>query len=157
MAYQTIRDLVRHIRSLHHRLRDAVREAQARAEDSEDTEDERSALLLSVIDEHESALERAVELAEQEGGDRVLDTWLQFDPNAQTERALRQGNSAASMSRHELLTHVLETDNAIIRLYELVQGSSGSPSVQSFFASLRQIEDSAVRRAARIELEARDV
>ncbi|HXV63198.1 MAG TPA: hypothetical protein VEK15_21040 [Vicinamibacteria bacterium] len=150
MAYQTIRDIVEHVRSVHRRLCDAVREARSEADD------ERTALLLAVIDEHESTLERAVESAQQTGGS-VLDTWLQFDPNAEVERAMRHRASDSPSSRDAIVAHVLETENSLMRLYELLRGSTSSPSVQSFFLSLLEIEDSAVRQSARVVLEAGDI
>ena len=151
MAYQTIRDLVAHVRKLHRRLRDLVSEAEMQEED------ERTALLLEFIDEHESVLERAVVAAEQKGGKAVLDTWLQFEQTNELDRAMRQGEPTSSPSGDEIVDHVLRTENALIRLYELLQGSTSSSSVQTFFASLMELEDSAVRRSARVRLEAGDL
>lgn len=150
MAYQTIRDLVSHVRSLHGRLREAVRKAAAHSDD------ERTSLLLSFIGEHESALERAIESAEQAGG-AALDTWLQFEPNTELERAMRQSELDSSLSADDVIKHVLETENALVRLYELLLGSTGSSSVQSFFSGLLEMEDSAVRRNARVRLESGDI
>jgi hypothetical protein len=132
-------------------LRDAVQDARTRIDD------ERSKLLLAVIDEHEAAIEKAVRGIEERGQDAVLDTWLQFAPNAETERAIGRGDAPDSSSSEELVTHVLETENALMRLYQLLQGSSGSARVQAFFASLMELEDSAARRAARVGLEATDL
>ena len=151
MAYQTIRDLVAHVRTLHRRLRDLVCEAETQADD------ERTALLLEFIDEHEAALERTIAAAEQKGGEAVLDTWLQFEQTSELDRAMRQSEPASSRSGYEIVDHVLRTENALIRLYELLQGSTSSSSVQTFFASLMEIEDSAVRRSARVRLEAGDL
>jgi len=133
MAYQTIRDVISHVGALHRRLRESVRNAQTREDD------ERSTLLLKFIEEHESVLERAIEAAEQRG-DAVLDTWLQ-----------------SSASSDEVVKHVLETENALVRLYELLKGSTGSSRVQAFFSSLVEMEDSAVRRSARVRLESGDI
>lgn len=151
MAYQTIEKLVSDVRAVHRRLRDATRRARMRAKD------ERAALLLNVIDEHESALERAIETAKQGGDDTVLGTWLQFEPTAELEGAVRQSESFSSLEADELITRVLETENALMRLYEILQGSTSSPRVQAFFLGLLAIEDSAARRAARVKLEAKDV
>jgi hypothetical protein len=151
VAYQTIRDLVAHVHSVHRSLRHAVRDAQSRIDD------ERSKLLLAVIDEHEAAIEHAVKTVEDRGQDAVLDTWLQFEPNAETERAIARSEPSSSMSSDAIVSHVLETENALMKLYELLRGSSGSPRVQEFFASLVALEDSAARRAARVGLEANDV
>lgn len=151
MAYQTIRDLISHVRTLHRRLQESVRNAQTREDD------ERSALLLKFIGEHEAALERAIEAAEQRGGGSVLDTWLQFEPNTELERAMSQSELDSSPSSDDVVKHVLETENALVRLYELLMGSTGASRVQSFFSSLLEMEDSAVRRSARVRLESGDI
>lgn len=114
-------------------------------------------MLLGVIDEHEAALERAIQAVEQRGDGAVLDTWLQFEPNVEIQRVLRRVEPDESTSSEELAARVLETENTIIRLYELLQGSSGSSSVQSFFSSLLALADSAVRRSARSQIESRDL
>lgn len=150
MAYQTIRDLISHVRTLHGRLEESVRKAQRREDD------ERSTLLLKFIGEHESALERAIEAAEESGAS-VLDTWLQFEPNTELERAMAQSDLDSSPSSDDVVKHVLETENALVRLYELLIGSTGSSRVQSFFSSLLEMEDSAVRRSARVRLESGDI
>lgn len=150
MAYQTIRDLVRHVQALHGQLRTSIRNAR------QHEDDERSDLLLELIDAHESALERAIETVEHREGDAVLNTWLQYEPNAEVERALRRHDLESVRSGDEIMALVLETENALIRLYELLRGAHSSPSVQSFFTSLLEMEDSAVRRSARVELESGD-
>ena len=151
MAYQTIRELMARVRSLHGRLRESVHDARRRADD------ERTALLLDFIDQHEAAIERAVETVERRGGRAVLDTWLQFEQDAALERAMELREPDAAAPSESIVTHLLETENALIRLYQLLQGSSGSPTVQSFFAGLLEMEDSAVRRSARARLEAVDL
>lgn len=151
MAYQTIRDLIGHIKSVHRSLRNGIQDALPHAED------DRAAMLLGVIDEHEAALERAIQAVEQRGDGAVLDTWLQFEPNVEIQRVLRRVEPDESTSSEELAARVLETENTIIRLYELLQGSSGSSSVQSFFSSLLALADSAVRRSARSQIESRDL
>lgn len=87
----------------------------------------------------------------------MLDTWLQFEQGSEVGRAMKQSAPVSSGSGDEIVAHVLETENALIRLYELLQGSTSSPSVQAFFASLLDMEDSAVRRSARVRLEAGDL
>lgn len=151
MAYQTIRDLVTHVRSLHGRLRNRVRNARQREND------ERARLLLEFIDEHEASLERAIESTEQRGGDTVLETWLQFEPNTEVERAMKRLEEESALSRDEMVTLVLETENALVRLYDLLRGTNSSFTVQSFFTSLLEMEDSAVRKSARVGLESGDI
>ena len=149
MAYQTVRDVVEHVRSLHSHLRRAAKQVKPKVGDH------RSALLLEFIDQHEAALERAVQATTQRGGDTVLDTWLQFEQDKEVDRAMRRSENP-SPSDDDVVAQVLETENALIRLYQLLQGSTSAPSVQAFFESLLEMEDSAVRRSARVKLEAHD-
>ncbi|HEX9725031.1 MAG TPA: hypothetical protein VGC53_12195 [Vicinamibacteria bacterium] len=150
MAYQTIRDVVAHVRALHRRLQHLVGETRTHMDD------QRFALLLDFINQHESALEQALEAVEQRGSEAVLNTWLQFEQTAEVDRAMRRSEPMPSGSGDEIVRHVLQTEKTLIRLYQLLQGSTGSPTVQSFFSGLLEMEDSAVRRSARARLEAGD-
>lgn len=151
MAYQTVRELLAHVRSVHRRLRAMIQDARPHMDG------ERSQLLLVVVDEHEGALERAVESVEKRGLGSVLDTWLQFQPDAEIDRALSLAVSDLPLSTGDIVALVLETENSLSRLYQLLEGSTGSRRVQAFFGSLSDVEDSAVRRTARIRLESNDV
>ncbi len=139
------------MKGLHERLRQAARASKAAEAD------ERRSLLLRYIEEHEQQMHQALHGVESRADPSVLDTWLQFAPDAEVEGALaRLETDAPVPSFEDLVARVLEAQARFVEIYRILQAETSAPRVRAFFASMMEMEVEARKRYARVRLEARD-
>lgn len=151
-SYQQIGELIDDVRALHRKIRSAVSERAA------ESSNERNELVLSFIEEHERFLDASLRRAGAGGdGKAVLGTWLQFGAGAVAAEAFRGLDDPSRLDDHALVVEVLRAEDALVKLYRVLAGSTDAPRVRAFFESLLEMEDSASRRYAKAKLEAEDI
>jgi hypothetical protein len=151
VAYQTVRELVEHVKGLHQRLRQAARASKAAEAD------ERRSLLLGYIEEQEQEMHRALCGVETRADRAVLDTWLQFAPDAEVDGVIARLETGAPLpSFEDLIARILEAQDGFVEIYRIMQAETSAPRVRAFFASMMEMEVEGRKKYARVRLEARD-
>lgn len=147
MAYQTVRDLVEHMKALHDRLRRAAR-ASASGE-----ADPRRALLLRYMEDHELQMKRALTRVQEGTEGSVLATWLQFTPDAEVDAVIGRLEDEPLPDFEDLVARVVEAQEAFVQVYRILQAETSAPRVRAFFASMMEMEEEARKGYARVRQE----
>ncbi|REJ91627.1 MAG: hypothetical protein DWQ34_14380 [Planctomycetota bacterium] len=142
-TYKQVRDVVVRIRDAHQRLRDALEESRSRASDS------RSRHMLESLRQEEQELQSS--LAKQlKNGDsqKVLDTWLQYTPDAELFETLEQIDFRPEMSAEEVVACKQKFDEDLTALLRQLKEATATPSVEEFFGSLLEEIETRIGQAS---------
>lgn len=145
MPSKQVKDLLDHIRSVHHQLNKLCRELSACEPDS------RLQLLLEYIGRHEEAFNSAVRRYEKEANVKsAMDTWLQFSVDESIDEAFHDLDLHAGMTAEEIVEQVLSFDAKLMTLYHDLADSTSSSQVRELFTDLLQMAEGKQHQYARI-------
>jgi len=130
MTYEQVRDILERIRSFHRRLRDALEEARSTSKD------ERTQFLLEEIRRDEQAMNLALAKYQRHGVVNVLDTWIQYVPDEDARRLLRETNFNSDMNPDEMFARKSRIDQALAELYQRLAEQSSATQVVELFEGL---------------------
>jgi len=143
------------------RAREFHREVSERyAELADEAGRERVRMLLEYLSRHEQSLERTLADYEERAPGEVLDTWLQYVPEAETlERLepLSRPTLGPDTDVGEIVNLGLEVADALIALYRDVARKAPSDEVREAFGNLVEMEQEEKRKLARNVADAEDV
>lgn len=145
MPSKQIKDILDHIRAVHHELNKVCHQLSA------GEPDERLRLLLAYIGRHEESFNIAVRRYEKEASARtVLDTWLQFTADESISEAFRELDLHPGMTAEEIVEQVLSFDTKLVDLYRDLAESTSSSQVRDLFSDLLQMAEGKQHQYARI-------
>ncbi|MBD3676228.1 MAG: hypothetical protein HUJ26_22180 [Planctomycetaceae bacterium] len=133
MAYRQVEDILKTIEGFHEEL---AKEINRYSDCSSDSRLE----LLSDYEKHQrNAICAAVEQDEEQYPEvDVREAWIQFVPDDEVKRALEKLQLKNDEPIAALFTHVLETDQALVEMYDAIIAQTNSAHVKEFFESLRK-------------------
>lgn len=132
MTYEQVRDVLDRIRSFHRRLRDELEQVRRAATD------ERSQFLLNALRRDEQAMNVALADYERHGGANVLDTWIQYVPDEETERLLQTTHFTPEMGPVDMLNRKVRIDQALAGLYQSLAEQTSATRAGELFAGLAE-------------------
>lgn len=115
------------------------------------TQRKRVRLLLDYLSRHETNLNRCLGQFADHTSSAVLDTWVQYVPDAEPFPHLETLRVAADMSTDDVVALALRLDDALIQFYEQLRDEAGSAEVREVFESmlrLEEVDEIALRRQA---------
>lgn len=145
MPYKQVKDILDHVRSVHHGLNEVCGQVCA------DEPDARLQLLLKYLGRHEENFNVALQRYEKDaGGKGVLETWLQFASDEIVDEAFKDVDLHPGMAAEEIVQRVLSLDTKLVELYRDLADSASTPRVQQLFADLVQMEEGQEHQYARL-------
>ncbi|WDI41735.1 hypothetical protein [Bremerella sp. P1] len=145
MPSKQVKDILDHVRSVHHQLNKVCHQL------STNEPDERLQLLLAYIGRHEEAFNSAVRRYEKESNVKTaLDTWLQFTADETITEAFANLDLHAGMTAEEIVEQVLSFDAKLMDLYRDLAASTSSSQVRDLFSDLVQMAEGKQHQYARI-------
>lgn len=145
MPSRQVKDILDHVRSVHHQLNKVCHQL------STNEPDERLQLLLAYIGRHEEAFNNAVRRYEKESSVKTaLDTWLQFTADETITEAFVDLDLHAGMTAEEIVEQVLSFDAKLMDLYRDLAASTSSSQVRDLFSDLVQMAEGKQHQYARI-------
>lgn len=156
MAYEQVRDILKHVQALRQRVLELARQQQA------DTQDELLSDFLARVEQHDQYMEACLAGRVDDVPEGVLDTWIQFPDTQPIDDEIRQlsenAEGDASLSDDEqAVQRVLALDQRILDLYKNAAGQVQSPRVKSLFDDLVLMEDQKARAKGWGYMENRDL
>ncbi|QDV20542.1 hypothetical protein Pan153_52170 [Gimesia panareensis] len=145
MPSKQVKDILEHIRSVHHQLNQVVCTLGAQEPDP------RLQLLLRYLGRHEENFSKALKRYEKDAvGKGVLETWLQFSSDEIIDEAFQEVDLHMGMPPEEIIRNVLLLDTKLVKLYRDLAVSAPVPRVQELFVDLIQMEEGKEHQYARI-------
>jgi hypothetical protein len=132
MTYEQVRDILSRIRSFHRRLRDELEQVRPTSKDR------RTQFLLEALRRDEQAMNIALAKYQRHGGVNVLDTWIQYVPDEETQRLLTENHFSSDMDPEEMLARKAGIDQALADLYRSLSEQTSATQVGELFAGLAQ-------------------
>jgi len=144
MPYLQTRDLLVRVRSYHQRLRDWC----ARHEGSRG--DPRVALLVDLIRRREDSMQGSMAKLVADADPSVLDTWLQFEPDAAERADLDAYELGDEFGIDEVLARATGFELAIQAIYARAAETLVAPRVRVFFSALADLHDARGKQLGRV-------
>lgn len=145
MTFQQVRQILKQMEFYHHSLRMIVVEFL----DTDLTlREDRREWLVRYVDIQSLAISDAMARFQVDGECRVLDTWIQFIPDADLQRRLDELQALTDANQELLLEHVLGVDQEIRNLYTTLAAQSSARDVQELFLSLSRYSQSVLEQTA---------
>ncbi|MCA9025291.1 MAG: hypothetical protein KDA86_08775 [Planctomycetaceae bacterium] len=132
MAYQQVRGVVDEIRRAHQQIGRALELSQHESFRI----DQEARIILNEFRRAQRELELILSRYGAEGEDALLDTWLQYVPDAEVHKAVASFEVTLLMSLDDVVRKKLEFDQALIALLKQLAGGTSAPRVQEFFQTL---------------------
>lgn len=134
LRYEQGKDVIHYVRQLHGQL------AECYATHRDEAPQERMKMLLDYLSRHERQLEATLASYEKDAAVRIRNTWFQYVPSDTVERTLQNFEIRADGDIDEVISRVLEFDNAILNLYREVISETDQPEVKAVFQNLLDME-----------------
>jgi rubrerythrin len=153
MAFETIKDVLDHVREFHHQLSTFYRNL------IDKTDMERVRMLLDYLSQHEEHLEESMARYESEVSERILKSWFQYPPPKEIPGICKTlaVDEVVDLSVDGVIKLALELDDCLIDLYnEMIRGSK-SEEVREVFQSLLDMEKQEELELVRDSLELKDL
>ncbi|QDU75795.1 hypothetical protein Pan97_28370 [Bremerella volcania] len=145
MPSKQVKDILDHVRAVHHQLNKACKQLSASEPDT------RLQLLLDYVGRHEEAFNIALRRYEKEANAKAaIDTWLQFSADETINEALREMDLHPGMTAEEIVEQVLSFDAKLMALYRDLAESTSSAQVRELFSDLIQMAEGKQHQYARI-------
>lgn len=135
MKIETLKDLLHWTAELHRRL------SRYLTEYSDQTQDERSGLLLDFLKEHENRLADLVSRFEESGDARALHSWCYeyFERNPQWLEPA-DAMEFDKLDIESLMVRIIDQHNRVIELYRYILSQEGAPSAKALLHKLIELE-----------------
>lgn len=137
-TFTQLRDILHHLKKVHDRAAECCLHA-------EHSEEEHLNLLVEYFRQWERRLERCLDSLEADQRKAFLDTWVQFAPTEDVDRAL----SALCDTQHESPTTVarmcFDLREQVVKLIELLADRLKGPEVRDQLLKLADVERKAAR------------
>ncbi|MCA9077995.1 MAG: hypothetical protein KDA93_23400 [Planctomycetaceae bacterium] len=132
MAYRQVRDVVDEILRAHEQMGRVLEHAQHESVSfDQDTQP-----ILEELDREQRELQSILSRYGDKGEKALLDTWLQYVPDAEVQKSVASFEVTPQMSIHHLVRKKLEFDQALIALLKQLARGTSVPRVQEFFQTL---------------------
>lgn len=141
-TYLTVRDVVSRIRKAHQLMRDALERPRSV------TTDERTRLILESLRKSEQGLQLTLARFENDGEEELLETWLQYVPNAELFESLDRIEFTPDLPADEVVSRKLSFDQSLLSLLRQLADETSVPRVQEFFHTILKNVESRVARQA---------
>jgi hypothetical protein len=135
MAYKQVHELLDRIKRFHRQLEDIYEELE------DDNDDPRARLLLDYLRRHEKHFTKVLARYGRENDSGVLDTWIQYDPEEDLDRAMDEAELRPEMSLDELLEQAQRFNRAVMSYCRQLADQVNAPRVQELMASLLAMEE----------------
>ena len=135
MNIQTLRDVVKATRVLHHRLGECL------GRSADETETSRAKWLLRYLSDHEIALENMLIGVETAADPKALDTWVyDYLRREPIELGRSCGSAYQDADCEEICSDVLDLHNQVMDMYRDLLVRADIPEVRELLGSLLEIE-----------------
>lgn len=134
-TYKQARDLLEWVRTYHRRMKEAYGDA------AESAADERKAMLLRYLENHEALFERSIDEAITEN-DGVLDAWIQFTPDKEMLEPIEAAEVKPDISVEELVRNAQRMDGTLMEFYQDAIERVKSKPAREFFEQLLTKQES---------------
>lgn len=135
MTVETIKDILDWTRNLHVQLEEVYRTT------SDETDSERTKMLLSYVADHEAKLAEAIEHYEKDVTVNMIDTWVQdYIMKNPFMQGMMTSLKFAGMSGDEILNATLSSHQHLINLYKDLAESAQTKQLQELFENMQSLE-----------------
>ena len=144
MRYKTVHDVLDWVKTVHSQLRKVYEYA------SGETQDQRTAMLLDYLAQHEAMLVKAMARYDRDAGKDVLETWCDYNP--QFPLPTEPGQLKAELdglSTADVIDHYLRCHERLVDLYKQLAGEADTPEIEEIFSNLAQLEMREIERSVR--------
>ncbi|QEG36951.1 hypothetical protein [Bythopirellula goksoeyrii] len=142
MAYLQVKDILVHAEKLREFLRDFTRRHELKANN------DLLAGLFQEVSQHEQQFKECLDEYRKDTSAELLQTWIQFDGVEDLEEAMDALSAADEQDTQSLLGQLLAAEEALQRVYELVQEQTSATKLEELFGELQQIQDHHLRNIA---------
>lgn len=137
-TYGQVREILTAAVEFHRRLEDFY----AKLSEQEDRDEQRVRMLLEYMSRHEKAFERMLAGYETPEARKLLDTWMQYEPDDRALHIPQPESLRPDMSVDEVVEIALGLDDQLARFYAQAATMARYPQVRDLFDGLaRQAED----------------
>ncbi|MFG0297158.1 MAG: hypothetical protein ACF8PG_14725 [Maioricimonas sp. JB045] len=133
MAYQQVREIFSRVRKFHRQFRNALLGTETR-EHSQEVE-----ALLNRGREEERLIEACLSRYSDEAEPNILDTWIQYVPDEDVIRTIRETEVRPGMTLTEIIEKKIEFDDALVSLYARLAEQVNGERLQDAFRSLHDL------------------
>ncbi|MBA3311835.1 MAG: hypothetical protein M3552_12000 [Planctomycetota bacterium] len=135
-SYKTVKEILSQVSLWHHRLLEHC------CEGDDPDEDDPFRPLVDYLAGHERAAKHVLDRYKPAERDTILNTWLQYVPAEQVDEVFTKRDFSAEMKPQEIVTMILEFDNALVELYKtLANQSQAHPRINELFQGLLEMEE----------------
>ena len=135
MQVETIRDVLEWTRKLHRYLKECMQHC------ADTSENEREAMLLNYLAEHEKRLAEVINKFEESSNDKALNTWCYeyvdkkpISPHGKCEGPFSE------MKVGEIIEEIFHMHDQVIDLYRYLYSRAGSSSPKELLGALLELE-----------------
>lgn len=137
MTYQQVREILKRIRRVHE-------EAAAHCAQTGDTDDERLRLLAEFMRSGEERLGKQIAAVEEGAQAEVLETWVQFVPTGDVEKALRALRESDAEGADATFGSCLQLQAQIVAAFRHLAEILPSPEAQETLRHMADMEERAI-------------
>lgn len=136
MQAETLRDVMDWTRALHGSLAESLKRS------AEVSKGERARMLLDYLAEHETRLQKVVELSEQDASVKALNTWCyDYFENAPVSLRRIELEDLSDREPDEIIATVIDMHEMVIDLYRYLMGRAESPTPRELVEGLLDMEE----------------
>lgn len=144
MRFCQVSELLDWIEAFHHALAAQYKTLADQADQ------ERAALLLNYLSEHQRVLAESIEKYEMDSADNLLTTWSDQCPDLDLpDSILELHNTLAGSDTEEIIKHVIAFHDILIGMYQSLANEATNASNKTLFESLAQMEQQEAMRTVR--------
>lgn len=130
MAYRQISDILAQTREFHERIRGELDRNISIAEDV------RTRKILQVVRGEQDAMVDVLNDYRENGDPLILETWIQYIPDEETQEILSESSFTAGMAPDDIIALKVRIDESLSEMYRRVGEQSSAPRVEEFFERL---------------------
>lgn len=135
MTVETIKDILDWTRKLHVQLEDVYRTT------SNETDSERTKMLLSYVADHEAKLAETIEHYEKDATVTIIDTWVQdYILKNPFMQGMMTSLKFAGMSSDEILNATVSSHQHLIDMYKGLAESAQTNQLKELFENMQSLE-----------------
>ena len=144
MPYLRVADLLTRVRSYHEGLRDWCVRRQ------HEEPDPRVALLTELVGAREDRMQGGLAKIAADADDAILNTWLQFEPDAAQATDLDAFELGGDLGVEEALARATGFELTVQAIYARAAGAMVAPRVREFFRALADLHEARAKQLGRI-------
>lgn len=136
MEVETLRDVIHWSRGVHLRLGECLAECQS------DNVDERAKLVLTYLANYEYKIADVIEIFEQKGGERALNTWcIEYVNKFKINNDRACNKPFSELDVQQIITAVMEEHQYLLSLFQFLAIQAAIPSAKELMKALSYFEE----------------